>query len=96
MPTECGGDSPSTPPSPYSWKTWFDLEKGLSSDIINHFVFETFSQTYSIFDQNRELIDHFVAKLSSKTKIEVLTRKNKKLWRLLWAVGIVGVLVSPR
>ena len=70
MPTECGGDSPSTPPSPYSWKTWFDLEKGLSSDIINHFVFETFSQTYSIFDQNRELIDHFVAKLSSKTKMQ--------------------------
>jgi hypothetical protein len=57
-------------PSSYSWKTWFDLEKGLSSDIINHYVFETFSRTYMIFDDNRELLDHFVAKLTSKTMMQ--------------------------
>jgi hypothetical protein len=60
-----------------NWKTWFDLEKGLSSDIINHFVFETFSRTYNIFDQNRELLDHFVTKLSRKTKIQEIESIDK-------------------
>ena len=53
-----------------SWKTWNDLEKGLSTDIISHYIFETFSRAYRVLDQNRELLDNLVSKLMIKCRIQ--------------------------
>ncbi len=53
-----------------SWKTWNDLEKGLSTDIISHYIFETFSRAYRVLDENRELLDNLVSKLMIKSRIQ--------------------------
>ena len=45
-----------------TWKTWADLEKGLTTDLLFHYIFESFAQVYKILDTNRELLDQLVSK----------------------------------
>lgn len=46
-----------------SWKSWYDFEKGLTTDIMNHYIVEVYTQTYRVLNSNRELLDNFVAKV---------------------------------
>nr|ALO21166.1 cell division protein [Chlamydomonas peterfii] len=52
------------------WSSWFDLDRKLQTDILNHFIFECFITSYTILNRNRELLDYSVTKYMQKGLIK--------------------------
>jgi hypothetical protein len=49
-----------------TWSSWFSMDKNLQTEIFNHLIFESIVKSFSLLDQNRELLDYSVSKYMTK------------------------------